>query len=143
MYKYMLRIIANISPHPSPALSIIDPVTINFEIGGRSGGGLGVGVGGASKGLMDLASAANQSVERTAEIQLQQVRTGDCNTASTVDEEECAKVDHFGTWGFDPPQLLIHVTVWIQVRPESELFTFLMIQVNSMSMLNINLPPNS
>ena len=47
------------------ALSIIDPVTINFEIGGRNGGGA------APRGLLDLGD--NENVERTAEIQLQQV----------------------------------------------------------------------
>ena len=54
------------------ALSIIDPVTINFEIGGRTSGG---GVGTAARATGGLADAtADESVERTAEIQLQQVK---------------------------------------------------------------------
>ena len=46
------------------ALSIIDPVTINFEIGDRNQG--------VSKGLVDLAEETEQR-SRTAEIQLQQL----------------------------------------------------------------------
>ena len=46
------------------ALSIIDPVTINFEIGDRNPA--------ASKGLVDLAEEKEER-SRTAEIQLQQV----------------------------------------------------------------------
>ena len=50
------------------ALSIIDPVTINFEIGAsRNSGGKR-----ASKGLLDLADS-EEGVERTAEVQLQQL----------------------------------------------------------------------
>ena len=50
------------------SLSIIDPVTINFEIGAsRSSGGAR-----ASKGLLDLADS-EEGVERTAEVQLQQL----------------------------------------------------------------------
>jgi vacuolar protein sorting-associated protein 13D len=48
------------------SLSIIDPVTINIEIGGRSTGAS------ASKGLLDL-MLNDQSMVRTAEIQLQQL----------------------------------------------------------------------
>lgn len=46
------------------ALSIIDPVTINFEIGDRNPA--------TTKGLVDLADATEQR-SRTAEIQLQQL----------------------------------------------------------------------
>ena len=49
------------------SLSIIDPVTINFEIGARNSGGKR-----ASKGLLDLADS-EEGVERTAEVQLQQL----------------------------------------------------------------------
>ncbi len=59
------------------ALSIIDPVTINFEIGGRASGAKAV-----SKGLLDIAESEggfgggfgeSRGAERTAEIQLQQL----------------------------------------------------------------------
>ena len=52
------------------SLSIIDPVTINFEIGGRNCGGAG---GSRSKGLIDLADNGEAGTDRTAEIQLQQL----------------------------------------------------------------------
>ncbi len=52
------------------ALSIIDPVTINVEVGGRGSTGFG-GVGVATRGLADAAS--EEHVERTVEIQLQQL----------------------------------------------------------------------
>jgi vacuolar protein sorting-associated protein 13D len=56
------------------SLSIIDPVTINFEIGGRNSS-----CKKPSKGLLDIAEAegsggvGGMAVERTAEIQLQQL----------------------------------------------------------------------
>ena len=52
------------------SLSIIDPVTINFEIGGRNSSGKR-----ASRGLLDLAAADGEEggVERSAEVQLQQL----------------------------------------------------------------------
>ena len=48
------------------SLSIIDPVTVNFEIGGRGSSGA------VPKGLLDLAENATNA-ERTAELQLQAV----------------------------------------------------------------------
>ncbi len=53
------------------ALSIIDPVTINVEIGDRGGTCGGARPGSASRGLADAAD--DEPVERTAEIQLQQL----------------------------------------------------------------------
>lgn len=53
------------------ALSIIDPVTINFEIGGR--GGTSGKSGGVEKGLLALSEESALLTERTAEIQLQQL----------------------------------------------------------------------
>jgi len=66
----------------SPALSIIDPVTINFEIGyGRGVSTRSSDTASQSKGLAEIAAMEGSSVtglgiERTAEIQLQQVNLG-------------------------------------------------------------------